>query len=161
MTIKVVGKPVNLPQRFGLLHHIKKIAIIPVFWFSPLILCLFVLSLNYINKKCDNYPSGSIQSTYSCKWMNGSITNSEINSLGTLNSKFPTFSHAQLTLESTSDKQGGCKTGGFNAVVRPTSQWKSNFKKPGILMLVSYLCLIFLFFWYDSIWCIKLFWVWG
>ena len=29
------------------------------------------------------------------------ITNSEINSLGTLNSKFPDFLHAQMTLYST------------------------------------------------------------
>ena len=44
------GKPVELLQRFGLIHHVKKIAIRPVFLCSPLNFCLFLLYLNSIKK---------------------------------------------------------------------------------------------------------------
>ena len=101
-TNKVVRKPVDLPQQFGLLHHFKQILIRPVFWFSPLALCIFSLSLNSIHRQCDINPSSSRQILLLCKRMNNSITNSEIRILGTLNATLPSLLQAQLTGYSTS-----------------------------------------------------------
>ena len=78
--------------------------------------------------------------------MNNSIINREINSLGNLNAIFPALSHDWLTLYSTGDNQGGQKTGRFTAVVRPHSQWQTNKQTPGILVLNSYLSLLFWLF---------------
>ena len=46
------------------IHHVKKVKIIPVFLWSPITLCLFVLSSISIKKQCDNYPSSLRKSTY-------------------------------------------------------------------------------------------------
>ena len=86
---KVVGKLVNLPQWFGLLQHVKKLEIIPVFICSPLTFYIFVLSSNLIHKQRGNNPSGLRQSIYLCKRMNDSITNIEISSLNPLNTMLP------------------------------------------------------------------------
>ena len=85
ITNKMVIKNFDLPQCFSLLHHIKKIAIRPVFICSPLTFCIFVLSSNSIHKQCDNNPSGSRQITYLCKRMKNSIINIDTNILSTLN----------------------------------------------------------------------------
>ena len=151
---------VNVSQKFGLLCHAKKIASRPAFLWSPLTFYQFSLSLNSIHQQCDNEPSVLRQSTYLCKLTNNSITNIEINSLGAFNAKFPTLSHIRLTLYSTGDDQGGWKTHRFTAVVHHPSQWQMNWQTPGILMLTSYLFLMILLFWGDSIRCMKLFWVW-
>ena len=55
---------------------------------------------------------------------------SEVNSLGTLNAKFPALSHAWITLYSTSENQGCQKTSRFTAEVRPTSPRQNNFNQP-------------------------------
>ena len=56
--------------------------------------------------------ANSRQITLSCKQ-----TNSDINSLGTLNATFLASSHARLNLCSTGGDQGGWKTSQFTAVV--------------------------------------------
>ena len=84
------------------------------------------------------------------------VTNSDVNSLGTFNATFTDLLHAQIALYSTSDNQGWNKTGQFITVVRTPSYWQNNIQTPGIFMLSSYLCLIFLSFLCDSIQCIKI-----
>ena len=83
--------------------------------------------------------------------MKNPITNSEIKSPGTLDATFPTLSRDQMTLYSTGDKQGFRGNGQFNAVVWPTSRWKTNTQTPSLSVLTSYICLICLLFWCDSI----------
>ena len=112
-TIKVDGKPVDLPERFVILHHVKKIAIILVFWCSPITLYQFVLSLNSIPQQCENTHFGLRQSTLLCKRMNYLITNSENNKIGTSNAIFIELSHDWLTLYSNGDNQGLCKMFGL------------------------------------------------
>ena len=101
------------------------------------------------------------QSNSLCKRINDYITNSDINSLGTLNATFPAFSHDRLNLYNTGDDQGCWKTCRFYAVVQPPLRWQKNQQTPGLLVILSYLLLIFMLFWCDAIQCMKLFWVWG
>ena len=101
-TNKVVRIPVYFLQRFSLLHHVKEIEIRPVFWCSPITSCFFALYLNSIRKLFDDNRSGSRQITYSCKWMNNSITNSDIISLRTLNATLMDMLNAWLNGYSTS-----------------------------------------------------------
>ena len=98
ITNKMVIKNFDLPQCFSLLHHIKKIAIRPVFICSPLTFCIFVLSSNSIHKQCDNNPSGSSKITYFCKRMSDSIANSEISILNPLKATLPDLSHTYWLL---------------------------------------------------------------
>ena len=91
----------------------QKIVIRLVFWWSSLTFCHFLLSLHLIHHKCDNEPYGSIQSTYLCKWIKGSITNSDINSIRTFCFIFPALLHARLDLYSNVENQGGNKSGRF------------------------------------------------
>ena len=136
--IKVFRKPVDLLQWFVLLHHIKRIKKRLVFWCTPLNFYQCVLSLGSIHQQCKNNPSRLRQSTYLCKLMKILITNSEINSLGTLNTTFTTFLHARLTLYSTGDNQGGQKTVRFTAAVWPPSLWEKNRQTPGLQFLPCY-----------------------
>ena len=69
------------------------------------------------------------------------IIDSDINNLVTLRATFPPLSYAQLTIYSTSDKQGHRKNRQFSAVVRSPSQLQTNIQTPGILVLPSYLWL--------------------
>ena len=81
--------------------------------------------------------------------INDSITNRWINIPGTLNAPFPTFSSPWLNLYSINDDQGGRKTSQFTAMVLTTSRWQPKRQTYSILVLHSYLWLIFLFFWWT------------
>ena len=137
----MVGKPVNLPQRFGLLHHDKQIEIRPIFRWSPLTLCIVALSLNLILKQCDNNTSGSSQSTY--LWKNEQFNHQQwyqqprnfehhVYGIFTHSTEFIQYRH----------KQGGRKNSWFTAVVRPNSLCQKNQQTTGLSVLTSYLCLI-------------------
>ena len=156
---KVIGKLVDLPKQFGILHHTKQIVIRPVFLWSPLTFCVFVLYLNSIHKKIDKNLSLSSKITFSCTWLNNSITNSEFIILNPLNATLPYLLYVQTDWIQYWYAQGDQKTGRFTEVVRTTSLWRLNQQTAGLLVLISYLCLICLQF--DSIICLKLFWVWG
>ena len=66
--------------------------------------------------------------------MNNSITNSEINSLGTMDAKFTALSNSLQNLYSTSENQGGRKIVLFTAVVQPSSQCQMKRKTPCLLL---------------------------
>ena len=95
----MIRKLVDLPYRFGLLHHTKQIAIRLVFMCYSLTFCLFLLSSNSIHKQYDNNPSGSRQITYLCTWLNYAITNSDIRRLNPLNVTLLTLSHTDRLLK--------------------------------------------------------------
>ena len=75
------------------IHHVKQNTIKSVFLSSPLTFCMFVFSSNSINKKCDNNPSVSLQSTYPCTQLNYTTTNSYIRSMNHLNATLLALLH--------------------------------------------------------------------
>ena len=74
----------------------QKNSIRPVFTWSPLDLCLFLLSLNYMNKKCDKNRYGLRVSTYLCTRLNNSIANSDIRIPNPLSATLLSVSHTEL-----------------------------------------------------------------
>ena len=75
------------------IHHVKKIAIRPVFLWYPLNFSSFLLLSNPIKKQRDKKPSGSMQITYSFTRLKNSITNSEIRSLNPFNATLSSLFH--------------------------------------------------------------------
>ena len=105
--------------------------------YHPLAICLFLLSSNSIHKHFDNN-----QSTYLCKQLNDSISNSYISSFVTLNAPLMALERDHTYWIHYQNEQVDQKTSRLNAVVHPTSLWQSNWQKSGILVLTSYLLLI-------------------